>query len=407
MEQNKLLVNPLHFLYWLGGYKNEMGEKLRLADGNFCFCEEGEEPEPITSKGIIQLYSLKYPDAATDYAALRAKAEKMERTLRLIQEQSEDPDNDNDPGVSLWNIQNLCKEQLKQEGEKEPVAQVVTNDAHEKEVMMKAFDDVRRIFEGRQWIMEGRGSYPYNDDRYKEEVRYLYNEFDAIYKNTWANIKSKSVDYRQQIIAQYLHDHPQHGPVWVKAEDRLPGCSTPVKWRRNSKVRDGKETMQELIRLRPASFMEYEWLDESGKEVNPKTRAFVHNNSDAFRHWAEVIKGMPIIRLDHNTAVFLPEGVTESMLKEEWSTYEKANNPAQKEVKPPSIILEPGLQFRNVHMPGYTFFIRDFVKADNICSVLIVNDTHGTQWTERDWNLEHTLWAFEKGEYYMEPDKKG
>jgi hypothetical protein len=84
----------------------------------------------------------------------------------------------------------------------------VTEDAHEKEVMMQAFDKVRQIFECRQWIMDGRGSYPYNDDRYKEEVRYLYDEFDAIQKDTWKNIKSKSVDYRQQIIREYLKANP-------------------------------------------------------------------------------------------------------------------------------------------------------------------------------------------------------
>lgn len=97
-----------------------------------------------------------------------------------------------------------------------PQQGAVTEDAHEKEVMMKAFDDVRKIFEGRAWIMEGRGSYTYNDDRYKEEVRYLYNEFDAIQKATWAKIKSKSIDYRHQIIADYLNENKQQGPVWVK-----------------------------------------------------------------------------------------------------------------------------------------------------------------------------------------------
>jgi hypothetical protein len=99
----------------------------------------------------------------------------------------------------------------------------VSQDAHEKEVMMKAFDKVRDLFEKRSWIMEGRGSYPYNDDRYKEEVRYMYDEFDALFKDTWANIKSKSFEYRQQIIAQYLKENPPGGAVWVKASEyKLP-----------------------------------------------------------------------------------------------------------------------------------------------------------------------------------------
>lgn len=88
-----------------------------------------------------------------------------------------------------------------------PASPSDTRDAdaiHEKEIMIQAFDKVRLIFEGRQWITEGRGPYPYNDDRFKEEVRYMYDEFDALAKDTWANIRSKSVDYRKQIIDQYL-----------------------------------------------------------------------------------------------------------------------------------------------------------------------------------------------------------
>lgn len=86
---------------------------------------------------------------------------------------------------------------------------VTSQDAHEKEIMMQAFDKVRQIFEGRQWVMDGRGSYPCNDDRYKEEVRYMYNEFDQVVKDTWANIKSKSIEYREWIISEYLQkDHP-------------------------------------------------------------------------------------------------------------------------------------------------------------------------------------------------------
>lgn len=127
---------------------------------------------------------------------------------------------------------------------------VVSQDAHEKEVMMQAFDKVRRLFEGREWIMEGRGSYPYNDDRYKEEVRYMYDEFDQLQKDTWANIKSKSVEYREKIIAEYLHgDHPAipdilkrigYQPIpeqpvrevddWVSVDERLPELTEPLTW---------------------------------------------------------------------------------------------------------------------------------------------------------------------------------
>lgn len=92
-------------------------------------------------------------------------------------------------------------EWLDESGTAAPISQ----DAHEKEIMIQAFDKVRRLFEGRQWIMEGRGSYPYNDDRYKEEVRHLYDEFDQVFKDTMGNIRSKSIDYRKAIIAEYVN----------------------------------------------------------------------------------------------------------------------------------------------------------------------------------------------------------
>jgi hypothetical protein len=100
------------------------------------------------------------------------------------------------------------------ESNEQPVEQI-SQDAHEKEVMMQAFGKVRQIFEGRSWIMEGRGSYPYNDDRYREEVRYLYDEFDAIKKETWGNIKSKSFEYRQAIIAEYLKSEQKENDAFA------------------------------------------------------------------------------------------------------------------------------------------------------------------------------------------------
>lgn len=97
-----------------------------------------------------------------------------------------------------------------------------TQDGDEKEIMMQSFDKVRQIFERRSWIMEGRGSYRYDDDRYKEEVRYLYDEFEAIRKDTWGNIKSKSFEYRQKVIKEFLSSQPKEvkGGVWVKAENK-------------------------------------------------------------------------------------------------------------------------------------------------------------------------------------------
>jgi hypothetical protein len=87
--------------------------------------------------------------------------------------------------------------------------------AHEREIMIQAFDKVRQIFEGRKWVMDGRGCYPYNDDRYKEEVRYMYDEFDKVFNRTWGSIKSKSADYRQWII----ENHTDYSALKERFED--------------------------------------------------------------------------------------------------------------------------------------------------------------------------------------------
>jgi len=81
----------------------------------------------------------------------------------------------------------------------------------EKEVMIAAFAKIREMFRKREWIMEGRGSYRYDDDRYKEEVRYLFDECDAIANDTWKNIKTKTFEYREKIIADYKASAPSQG----------------------------------------------------------------------------------------------------------------------------------------------------------------------------------------------------
>jgi hypothetical protein len=80
----------------------------------------------------------------------------------------------------------------------------LTRSADEREVLVQAFDKITKEFEGRDWIMEGRGCYPYNDDRYKQEVRYIFDAFTKIKKEVWANIKSKSFEYRDRIKAEAL-----------------------------------------------------------------------------------------------------------------------------------------------------------------------------------------------------------
>lgn len=71
--------------------------------------------------------------------------------------------------------------------------------ADEREAVIKAFDLIRKEFKGRTWLMEGRGRYPYNDDRYKEEVRYIMDAFNEINHSLWKQIKSKTFEYKNAI----------------------------------------------------------------------------------------------------------------------------------------------------------------------------------------------------------------
>ncbi len=97
----------------------------------------------------------------------------------------------------------LCSKFLRATQYKLPPTMPEISDADEKEVLAQAFDKTNRLFHLRSWIMEGRGNYTDNDDRYKEEVRYLYDEFQQLYKDTWGKIKSKSFEYRHKIISQH------------------------------------------------------------------------------------------------------------------------------------------------------------------------------------------------------------
>ncbi len=69
----------------------------------------------------------------------------------------------------------------------------------EREELIKAFDAIRMEFEGRKWLMEGRGNYRYDDEKYKEEVRYIMDAFNEINGNLWRKIKSKTFEYRNSI----------------------------------------------------------------------------------------------------------------------------------------------------------------------------------------------------------------
>ena len=94
--------------------------------------------------------------------------------------------------------------------------------ADEREVLIQTLDAVRKIFEYREWIMEGRGAYPYNDEKYREEVRYMYNEFDALMKNTWQNIKSKSNEYRNDVLIASMQAKIVRAVKFALSDSRSP-----------------------------------------------------------------------------------------------------------------------------------------------------------------------------------------
>lgn len=74
----------------------------------------------------------------------------------------------------------------------------------EREVLIKAFSDVTKEFDGREWIREGRGSYTYDDEGYRNEVTYLFEAFKRIKSKMWSNIKSKTFEYKNQVEAPLL-----------------------------------------------------------------------------------------------------------------------------------------------------------------------------------------------------------
>jgi hypothetical protein len=74
--------------------------------------------------------------------------------------------------------------------------------------------------------------------------------------------------------------------------------------------------------------------------------------------------------------------------------------PGHPKVNGKEITIKAGMVFRNVHMPTHSFIVLIVTPKVNQLEVRIVSAT-GPQWTEKDWNLEHTQWAFEKGEYYF------
>jgi len=61
-------------------------------------------------------------------------------------------------------------------------------------------------------------------------------------------------------------------PTWIKTKDRLPGVYELVKWRDGNGVeRPVKETVLQVSYVRPSTFEDHEWLDESPTPAPSKT----------------------------------------------------------------------------------------------------------------------------------------
>lgn len=79
--------------------------------------------------------------------------------------------------------------------------------------------------------------------------------------------------------------------------------------------------------------------------------------------------------------------------------------PGHPNVNGKEITIKAGLKFLNVHMPAHSFEVHSVDPANNMLAVNI-RSANRLCWTEIDWNLEHTQWAFERGEYFIEETTK-
>ena len=101
--------------------------------------------------------------------------------------------------ITKLHLESQIKEKPIRTAEEIDPTKDTTEILNEREALFQAFDKIRASFKGRHWLMEGRGCYPYDDERYKEEVRYIMDEFEEINTNLWKQIKSKSFEYRKSI----------------------------------------------------------------------------------------------------------------------------------------------------------------------------------------------------------------
>lgn len=117
---------------------------------------------------------------------------------------------------------------LKEENERLKV------DRDEKEVMINAFDKIGKLFNSYEWIIQGRGPYAYDDEGYRKEVTNLYESFKSIKADTWANIKTRTHEYKDALtkdlrdinksLVEALEKAQQYMNVFIlRGEDPLVG----------------------------------------------------------------------------------------------------------------------------------------------------------------------------------------
>jgi hypothetical protein len=70
----------------------------------------------------------------------------------------------------------------------------------------------------------------------------------------------------------------------------------------------------------------------------------------------------------------------------------------------PKTEITVGLQFRNKLMPKHYFKVLEVDGANNEARVWISSNPDQSYGWAENWNLTHMKWAFESGEYYLEPE---
>lgn len=93
-------------------------------------------------------------------------------------------------------------------------------------------------------------------------IKKLFTDYlQDILKSTPEEIEKSWERYKT--LNHLWRDEP-HGPMWVKASDRLPGIKSPVKWREGEREMKVKPVWYMLLDSNSQYLSKCEWLDESG-----------------------------------------------------------------------------------------------------------------------------------------------